>query len=347
MRIATVILIMIVMLPGLNSRAQVNCMNTLKEAKELYEQGLIEDIPKMLSGCMESGFTRAQRIEAYKLIIMAYLFDDNQFEAEKIMDDFLKKFPEYEIMPNDPVEFTYLLESYKTSSVYSINLYFGPNFSNPRIIESFSVMDKNNTESDNKFVRGFQVGIGGSRNLVKGLNINLDGFYSFHNFSKTETTKSPIQSATSPMVTIYSKENLKKIDIPLSLTYTVGKGNLSYFGRLGFMYSFITQSKLTVERTHPNLPTISGTIDIKNMRPNYYIAVLAGAGMQYKVPRGYLVLDLRYHYGFNEMSTTENDFSNTDLWSNYYYSDDKFKLDFLTVNIGYYFTIYRSNRNKN
>ena len=98
--------------------AQRSCLNTLREAKELYEQGLIDEIPDLLADCMESGFTRSQRIEAYKLIILAYLFDDDQFTAEKMMDEFLRKFPEYEIMPNDPVEFVYLLESYKTSSFF-------------------------------------------------------------------------------------------------------------------------------------------------------------------------------------------------------------------------------------
>ena len=67
---------------------QKSCLNTLREAKDLYEQGLIDEIPDLLSGCMESGFTRAQRIEAYKIIILTYLFDDDQFAAEKMMDEF-------------------------------------------------------------------------------------------------------------------------------------------------------------------------------------------------------------------------------------------------------------------
>lgn len=322
-------------------------MNTLKEAKELYEQGQIEDIPKMLTECMQSGFTRAQRIEAYKLIIMSYLFDDNQFEAEKVMDDFLKKFPEYEIMPNDPVEFTYLLESYKTSSVYSINLFLGPNYSNARILEPYSALDQNNTTSDNKYGRGFDIGLGVSRNLIKELNVNMAVFYSSTLISKTDITKSLI-SGSEYQITVKSEENLKKIDIPLSLTYTFGKGNLNYYARLGGQFSFITKSSLDVERTLPDDAPISKTgFDIKDIRTKNYYSLIAGIGLQYKVPRGFLVLDLRYHYGLSKLSVDGDHFKNQELWSKYYYIDDDFKLDYFTINLGYYFTIYSSKRNKN
>jgi hypothetical protein len=346
MRITTLILFVVLSLSGMQVKAQTNCMNTLKEAKELYEQGLIEDIPKLLSGCMESGFTRAQRIEAYKLIIMAYLFDDNQFEAEKVMDEFLKKFPEYEIMPNDPVEFTYLLESYKTSSVYSINFFIGPNYSNPRITEPYSVLDQNNTTSDNKFGRGFDIGIGVSRNLIKELNANISIYYSSHNLNKTDVTTSTI-AGSSTDITIKSTETIKTIDIPLSLTYSFGKGNLSYFGRLGTTFSLLTKSSLNVERSIPDAPSLSKTFDVTDIRSKSYFSVLTGIGAQYKVPRGYLVLDLRYNIGLKYLSKNEDRFKNQELWSNYYFIDDNFKLDCLTVNIGYYFTIYRSNRNRN
>ncbi|MGD2036172.1 MAG: hypothetical protein PVF73_14005, partial [Bacteroidales bacterium] len=189
MRIYKFILLLSFVLSALpDLSAQKSCLNTLREAKELYEGGLIDEIPELLSGCMESGFTRAQRIEAYKLIILAYLFDDAQFEAEKMMDEFLKKFPEYEVMPNDPVEFVYLLESYKTSSFYSVNLFFGPNFSNARITESYSTLDRSYAEFSDKTGTGFHIGLGVSRNLWKSVNINVDAIYSWQNFSFTEKT---------------------------------------------------------------------------------------------------------------------------------------------------------------
>jgi hypothetical protein len=332
----------------LTSESQVNCGNTLKEAKEMYEAGQIDEIPQMLSGCMISGFTRTQRIEAYKLIIMAYLFDDNQFDAEKTMDDFLKKFPEYEVMPNDPVEFVYLLESYKTSSVYSFNLFFGPTISNPRIKEPYSVWDNNMTEKTDKSGVSYQFGIGVSRNLWKELNINLDAIYSMHSYSQTEQNYIVLDGSKFQVVKTNSKEKLTKIDFPLSFTYSFGKGNFSYFGRLGGMVSFVTKSTLYLTETFSDKVTVTeDPFNMKDYRQKDYLAFLIGGGLQYKIPRGFLVLDFRYQLGLNNMSNNLDKYANPELWSNKFYLDDDFKLDYLSINIGYNFTIYQSRKNRN
>ena len=115
-----------------------SCSAVLSKAGKLYEEGKIDEIPALLAPCMAEGFTRNQKIEAYKLIILVYLFDDDQVNAENTMVEFLKKYPEYEIMPNDPVEFVYLFNSYRTTSIFSLNLSFGTNLASPRIIEPFT-----------------------------------------------------------------------------------------------------------------------------------------------------------------------------------------------------------------
>ena len=132
------ILILVTFFFFISVNGQEDCLKSFQNARRLYDQGLIDEIPKILSPCIESGFTRTQKIEAYKLIILAYLFDDDQYEAEKNMLEFLKKYPEYEVMPSDPVEFVYLFESYKTNAILSLGLTIGPNLANPRIIEPYN-----------------------------------------------------------------------------------------------------------------------------------------------------------------------------------------------------------------
>ena len=139
--------------------SQEDCSTKIQEAQRYYDQGMIDEIPSMLAPCMADGFNRTQKIEAYKLIIMSYLFDENQFEAEKTMLEFLKKYPEYEIMPNDPVEFVYLFESYRTASVFSFGLSGGLNFTDPRIIEPFTTQDMRVATLKNTHETGISGGI--------------------------------------------------------------------------------------------------------------------------------------------------------------------------------------------
>ena len=343
------ILLCLFFLSTLGLNAQKSCLNTLREAKELYEGGLIDEIPELLSGCMETGFTRAQRIEAYKLIILAYIFDDDQFEAEKMMNEFLKKFPEYEVVPNDPVEFVYLLESYKTASFYSINLFAGPNFSNPRITEMYSTLDQTQSEFSDKMGSGFHVGLGVSRNLWKSININFDFIYSWQSFKLTEKSNVQIENRINPanFTEIIIEEKFKKIDLPLTFTYGFGKGNLNYFLRLGGMVSFMVENTLSPQRTQYGTEAISESeTDISKQREQVSFAVLGGFGLEYKVPRGFIILDVRYHVGLNNMVKEDSRYEFPRFWSRYFYVDNNYMLDHLSVSIGYYFSIYQSKKNR-
>ncbi len=342
-----ILLVVLISISG-SVLGQKSCLNTLREAKDLYEEGLIDEIPQLLSDCMESGFTRAQRIEAYKLIILAYLFDDDQFAAEKMMDEFLKKFPEYEVMPSDPVEFVYLLESYKTSSVYTLNFTFGPNFSNQRIIESYTTTDLSVTDIATKTGVGFFINLGMSRNIGKDFFINLDLNYSFHNYSMEFNSATNLNNVEQVNQTVISaKEKLKKVDLPLTFSYSFGQGSFNYVLRLGGMISYITDASLLPARTQTDFDApATNRIDISQNRQQLYYAAIAGMGFEYKIPRGFLVLDLRYHFGFQNMVIGANRYNNPELLTEYMYIDSDFALDYLSIGLGYHFSMYQSRKNR-
>jgi hypothetical protein len=328
--------------------AQKSCLNTLREAKELYQEGLIDEIPQLLSDCMESGFTRSQRIEAYKLMILAYLFDDDQFAAEKTMDEFLKKFPEYEVMPDDPVEFVYLLESYKTSSVYTLNFTFGPNFSNQRIFEPYTASDFTVTDITTKTGAGFFVNLGMSRNIGKSFFINVDLNYSFHNYSIEFSSLTNLSNGEKVNQTdITAKEKLTKADLPISFSYSLRHGNINYVFRLGGMVSYITGATLLPLREQEGIDAPSSTnIDFSQNRQEIYYAALAGVGFEYKIPRGFLVIDIRYHFGFQNMVIEANRYAHPELQSRFMYIDSDFALDYLSIGFGYHFSMYQSKKNR-
>ena len=331
----------------MNAFTQSDCLKILEEAGKAFEQGMIEDIPEKLSGCMESGFTRAQKIEAYKLMIMAYLFDDSQYEAEKTMLDFLRKYPEYQIMPNDPVEFVYLFESYRVTSVLSLSLFAGPTFSNPSVKEPYSAFSASSNNSKNITGTGISIGLGVSRELFRNFKLNVDAIYVTNNYSFTDENITQVDDNSIPGVEITYEETIKRFSFPVTFTYDFRIKNLTSYIRAGASAELLSDATASVEKinnyTSSNLT--ANNVNVKDNRNQMTVSAVLGAGVRIKVPRGFLVVDARYNKGMMDFSV-ENPIAQQELTTTYFYRDDVFSLDYVTVNMGYIFSIYQSNKKR-
>ena len=312
---------------------QEDCGSKFVEAQELYRQGLIEDIPQLLKPCIESGFTRAQRNEAYKILILAYLFDGDQYNAENTMIDFLKKNPEYEVMPNDPVEFISLFETFRSLSVFSFGLKFGPNFTNPRIIEPYVQGDVNHTISRNITGGGYHAGLSVNRYVARRFFINL-GINIIHNSYKfVEEQTLTVDDGEEPIIITTSlKESLDRYEIPLSIGYEFEHKEFNSFIRAG-----VNISKIFHVSGTPEKEVILAEENMTDSRDNILYLWHVGAGIKYKIPRGYLVLDIRYHYGLNNIVIPETRY-NLEILG---HVDDDFSLYSFTFSLGYYFSFYQ------
>lgn len=323
---------------------QDDCGAKIQEAQKFYDLGMIEEIPQMLSPCMEEGFTRTQKIEAYKLIILSYLFDDNQFEAEKAMVEFLKKYPEYEIMPNDPIEFVYLFESYRTTSVFSFGVSAGFNLTDPRIIEPFTVFDLTGTSTKNTMKPGFNVGVGIGRYLSRKMILNLEFNFSSNSFGFYDETSIPGNDALN---TVTYTERLYKLELPLSLTYDFTLKKIHYFIRGGFSVAKITG--ITGHPTHKfadEIPVSGEDQDISYYRQKMLYGGIAGAGVRYKVPRGMLIFDLRANIGLNNIVRPDRRYENQEFLTKYYYLDDDFSINTFSISASYYFSFYHPKKQR-
>lgn len=312
--------------------AQENCASQLVEAQKLYKQGLIEDIPQLLKPCIENGFTRVQRNAAYKLLILAYLFDGDQYNAEKTMIEFLKKNPEYEVMPSDPVEFVSLFETFRTLSVFSFGLKLGPNISNPRIIEPFDQGDANHSASRNRSGGGYQAGLSINRYIAQRVFLNL-GLNFVHNSYKFIEEQTLILTRQEPVTSTFTlKESLNRYEIPISVGYEFEHTDFNTFIRTGFSISNIF--RVTAKR---ETDVVLADLNFTDRRRDLLFSGHIGAGVKYKIPRGFLVLDVRYHYGFNNIVEPEFRYKDSEKG----YEDDDFSLYNLTISFGYYFSFYQ------
>lgn len=324
--------------------SQEDCSSKIQEAQKLYDLGMIEEIPQMLAPCMEEGFARNQKIEAYKLIILAYLFDDNQFEAEKTMVEFLKKYPEYEIMPNDPIEFVYLFESYRTTSVFSFGINAGFSLTDPRIMEPFTVFDLSNTSTDNTMKPGFNMGIGLGRYISRKMILNLEFNFAANNYGFYDETKIPENDALN---SVTYTERLYKLELPVSLAYEFTIKKIHYFIRGGFSVGKITGITGHASRKFADEITVSSeNRDISHYRQDFLYSGIIGAGVRYKVPRGVLTFDLRANIGLNNIVRPERRYENQEFLTKYYYLDDNFSLNTFSFSVSYYFSFYKPKKQR-
>jgi hypothetical protein len=313
--------------------AQVDCEAKIQEAQRYYDQGMIDEIPNMLSSCMAEGFNRTQKIEAYKLIIMSYLFDENQFEAEKTMLEFLKKYPEYEIMPNDPVEFVYLFESYRTASVFSFGIIGGVNLTDPRIIEPYTTSDFREATLKNTAKPGFQVGVGVEKYMSRKLLLNLEMYLTLNHYEFSDENENNYVTFT---------EKLLSVEIPVTLSYEFTLQKTHFIARLGFSAAKITNaSGQPVRKFFEDSQELTGSdLDITGYRKQMLFNGIAGLGVRYKVPRGILAIDLRAKMGINNIVIPEKRRDNDLMLNRYNYEDDDFSLNSLSLSLGYYFSFY-------
>jgi hypothetical protein len=328
--------------------SQDDCTSKLQEAQNLYDQGLIEEIPKMLTPCLEEGFTRAQKIEAYKLIILSYLFDDNQFEAEKSMVEFLRKYPEYELMTDDPIEFEYLFESYRTTSIFSFGPTIGFKITDPRIIEPFTVFDKEQTSTKNLMKPGFNAGVGIGSYLSRNILLNLEFNFVSNSYIFEDAIRITVEGSNDAINTVTYRERLRKLELPLTLTYEFTLGKTHYFVRGGF-----SAAKITSVDGHPSrkyseeLPALTSDYeDISDYRKNLLYGGIIGAGIRYKVPRGMIILDLRVNLGLKNIVRSDRRYDNQNYLTRYYYLDDDFTINTVSISAGYYLSFYKPKKQR-
>jgi hypothetical protein len=271
------------------------------------------------------------------------LFDDNQFEAEKTMVEFLKKFPEYEIMPNDPVEFVYLFESYRTTSIFSFGFTAGFNLTDPRIIQSYSVLDQRNISLKNTMKPGFQFGVGVGRYISRKMLLNLELKFSENRYGFKDELITPLPGLNGISSVTYS-EKLYKLVLPLSVSYEFSaKKKLHYFVRGGFSVASITGVTGTATRQFSQdiAPVPGETSDISRYRKNIMYAGIGGIGIRYKVPHGVLTAEIRASIGLNNIVRPDRRFENMQQIMKSYYEDDDFAINTYSFSAGYYFSFYK------
>lgn len=315
-----------------------DCAVKLRNAENQFNAGLVEDVPALLEQCLVSGFTDAEELSAYKLIIRSYLFDDKTDLAEQAMMEFLKKYPEYEISPTDHADFIYLFNKYLVKPVIHLGLHGGINLTYllGKTSQSLSGIPGDINYYNDKIT----IHAGGDIRLALNdqLEIGLEIDYSELSFKISE------DFLDFGVVEYYEKQ--RRIESPLSLYYIPKKyGSFIPYVRGGAgvalnLYSDSRSAFINKDLNNP-IPRTGENVNRIELRNTLDFIITAGIGCKYKRTKGYAFIDISTRLGVVNQTiagTPEN------MEWYYFYTDDMFRLNTFKLNFGYVFIIYKPER---
>ena len=318
--------------------AQENCSLNLMKAQKLYEDGVIEQIPQILQPCIDQGFSNEDRIQAMKLIILSYLFDNNEKEAENAMLTFIKKYPDYECLATDQPEFIQLFKTYQKVPTYAVGVLAGTNFSLVHPTNLFGTNEQEGTYSSNG--AGFQGGISYRKYYSPKYELNVEAYLSSNSY---QFVNSNISGGNS--VTFTEKQTY--FQLPISAIYNGSTfGNFTSFLRGGINFGYMLSSKADIKRGNNalNISIVESGIDWASNRNSFQLSGVLGCGLVYNLKNSFLVLDIRYNLGFLNEVNSSNRNTNQDIYFKYLYNENDFKLNTFNISIGYYFRFFRTQK---
>ena len=344
----------LLVLAALFLRAQEtsDCSKTLKKAQRVYDAGEIEKVESMLQQCLKDGFTRAERTEALKLIILVNLFEDDPRSADNNMKRLLTINPDFKPKENDHQEIKDLYAKFRTDPLIIFDFMVGVNLSYGYLMTAYSV-DHFNANSSYLPKVGINGGLIANYFLKESWRGNIGFFYRTKNYNivnsyNVETDLTPEDELKQ---TIDANVNVTSIAIPFGITKEFGKRKLTPHVGIGGSFETYFNSSHTITRVYSDAafaPEQGTAVDTEKQSSLFNISATTNAGVRYKIGlTGKLILDVRFGLGLWNQSRVNNRYENSQLLYQYYFVPDDFLLHNLSFNIGYSQLLYKPKKLKN
>lgn len=331
-------IILVILLTRTIAFAQTNdCVIKLKDAEKLYENGLIEKIPPLLGPCIKKGLKKDDQLQAIKLVIQSYLFDDKYEKADSMMTLLLKIEPEYQPNPLvDPPEFITLYKSYRTMPIFSLSVNLGGNFTDVKLIEPFGVGNIESNPGTYSPGFGYNIGISAEKYFMERLEGSVGLRICRNKFRKEDK---PLAFTKTTF-----EETQTRLELPVFANFDVLIKDIKPFVTAGFIFTYNMNDFADVERIYTDNSHNDETgseIKLLESRNTVNLWLGAGLGVKYKIDAGMLSFRSRYNVGMFNQTIEENRFSHNELLYKYYYVDDDFRVNFFEFIFSFSYPLYK------
>lgn len=326
--------------------SQQSGAQTLRLAQSIYEQGRLHEIPDLLSDAKMVGFSKAERVSAYRLLTLSYIYLEEPEKADVAMQKLLQTDHFFEPNANvEPAEFMGLYKTFRTKPVFSGGLKFGGNFTTPFLSDIYYVSAT--APGKGKYAPGFGFQIGvvfekeffvNSRNkFLRRITFAPEAIYMGRTFDYTNpdvfTSIATGASAADQVITVKQQW----LDINAIFQLKLNKSNaLSIYTGLGPGISYLLGASNTMVTTRASsVGVVSGPdVDFKDSYKTLVPSATGLAGVKLKFGDFYIVGELKVQYSF--LNPVDNSARSVpDAAFGYAYVLPNYKPLNLTANIGF------------
>jgi len=334
-------LILIAVAPHM-ARAQqklTTCAQTLRLARSVYENGRLHELPVLMGDCFKKEeWTVQERVDAYKLLTLAYIYLEEPEKADENMLNILRTDPEFHPNENiDPAEFVALYNTFRTEPVYRLGVKLGANATAPNV-HSYTALNEG-TESY-EYSYGFQGGVTAEIAIFNDkLTLNPELYFQTKSFNLKNTFFEDGQKTK-------GKVTLRSLSLPVSVQYALPLGKskvqskwVPYVGagvNVDFLLGVVTDLETDVFGQSP----VNTASTEKSQYKAFNFAPVLSAGIKGKVKKAEIVAEIRYIYGASTIFDKQKLYdSQSEIFGNKFVHGP-FSLNTLQVSFGYLLNKY-------
>lgn len=331
---------------------QSSCAQTLRLATSTYEQGRLHELEGILANCLQNtvtGFTKEERVAAYKLLTQAYIYLEEPVKADDAMLKLLQTDHYFEVNKEvDPAEFVALYKTFRTRPIYRIGAKLGANASQPNVVYSETAAE---LSEGSKYSYGIGLLFGASADVpLSNEDMTLHGelLYIQKKFEVTQIRDRGLSEEGVPLTNeLQGVESQSWISLPLTFEYRLADKKYNPYVAGGFALDYLISDELNgqVIRTGENLIQESSYDFISN-RKKFNASALLAAGIKVAMGGGYFVAEVRYSYGLTSVNDTEAAFANEKANWLLPYADPVFKVSSLMVSGAYVFNMFKPKKKR-
>lgn len=336
------------------SQTDPGCLQALRSARASYEQGRLQEIEFTLKDCLDKNkFNKAEKVEAYKLLVLTYIYLEEPEQADKAMLSLLSADHFFEINEGtDPAEFINLYRKFRKDPIFSVGLRGSFLTTNVNVQNHYYVFGNGKGTGSFTSTQKLVGGLAFEKVLIKDKLVFAPEFmFSSRSFTYTNSNifgTDSVSQATS--LTAQVSQQLLQLNLIGNYLFKKKFANnfLQPYVGAGLSTSYLLSSsfeeaELNVE---PGFEDVSGAPldNTSGFKPLNFSAILL-AGVKFKVTELYVTADVRYYWGLNNVVNPDNRYSqegdNVEILNRYGYVNNDFSINQAAISIGIIYPYFK------